>query len=277
MSVIEIQQSENKKDNNVTLVTNRDNKMFFDANLYISVFSELEELLISTSNSVHKAMYSSDDYKKSALQDVLNITDLLENDVEEKLDIDINDNEEHYSSVQELITLCMKHCTDMHEHLLHICKSVIDFLINKHYEIKSILNDTEIDFEYMKTIKHNWENKLGKSVESEYKIYLLKLNKLFEERIVNFYNDTFEKPDTKLDIIKSGKNVQDTFLSLSKKVSSKTLKTIRKNYDSELKMIEKKVAKVFCDSTKRWLHSIEITCNINNHKRIEDLNGSTII
>ena len=87
--------------------------MFFDANLYISVFSTLEELLLSASKSVHKAMYASNDYKKTALQDVLNITDLLETSVEENIEISINENDEHYCDVQELITLCMKHCSDI--------------------------------------------------------------------------------------------------------------------------------------------------------------------
>ncbi len=259
MSIIEIQQSKKKENSNVTLVTNTDKAMFFDANLYISVFSTLEELLLSASKSVHKAMYASNDYKKTALQDVLNITDLLETSIEENIDININENDEHYCDVQELITLCMKHCSDMHEYLLCICKYVVDFLTRKQYEIRNILADTERDYNYMKTIKHNWEMKLGKNIESEYKTYLLKLNKSFEENISNFYKDTFEKPGTNLDIIKSGKNVQDMFLTLSKKVSSKILKIVRIKYESELKMIEKKVAKIFCDSTPRWLHSIEIS------------------
>ena len=259
MSVIEIQKSKKKENSNVTLVTSTDKTMFFDANLYISVFSKLEELLLSASNSVHKAMYGSIDLKKTALQDVLNITDLLETSIEEKVGININEDEEHYSDVQELITLCMKHCSDVHEHLLFICKSVVDFLTQKQYEIRNILADTERDYNYMKTIKHNWETKLGKNIDSEYKTYLLKLNKLFEENVSNFYKDTFKKPDTSLDIMNSGKNVQDMFLSLSKKVSSKLLKTVRTNYESELKMIEKKVSKIFCDSTQRWLHCIEIS------------------
>tara|TARA_B100000214_G_scaffold194009_2_gene140414 strand:- start:124 stop:846 length:723 start_codon:yes stop_codon:yes gene_type:complete len=224
-----------------------------DARLYITQYSQLEELLNEITNTTTRGMFGSAEEKKDCMRDALKFLNFTRT---MKPLSTFEEEEVLPDKAKTLKEETMIFCVEYKNYLKNLCVESCSFIIENHNILKELIENTKNNLDALKNVKERYKYRNSELVETEYNTRVLSLMEEFENSLKSVRSKKFTHTMDRNELTTMCKKIQSDFLSLDKTINSNILFSIKDSYESDFYDIEKEVCVMFEEYLKKWSNSL---------------------
>ena len=227
---------------------------FNDSKLYITKFSNLEEIIPMVVSSTLSGMVGTKENKKNCINDTLKILNFRRHELESRREETI---EEEPDSIKSLKEESMLLCSNYNTYMRSLCTEGCNFITENHNILNELIESSKKNLDSVIIVKEKYRGINDEILEDAYNERILSMQKKFEEDVKSVKEKKFECSMKREEITEQMNKCQSKIFSLYKNVDMEKLLNAKKSYEYDFYEIEKSICKLFEEYLVKWSKSLE--------------------